>query len=619
MKNKLLIALLALFTCVLFIGRQVQAEESEEVVVADSGYEESYLTYTHGSESPITAETSYLAQQFSGASTIIFEAEFGVTNKYVMSVVLNDSNKASLFSQSTYQKAVLLGSYKGSYLYYDKTKGGEVHCEDVSSLYNDKIDEKTLFFAKTSFKLSVSEDGSITVFAKLTDTKETYLSLGGDEETYNKLSKEYIELYKLENFYPETLIKNGYYIGFNVNMGKLMENDLILYHLEVYDYENGILFADNFSNYEFKDEKGDNGIYVVPSKTLLSKIGTDIVLTKGKEYIVPHFDVNHIKRVVNVGEEIDLSAKLVNLEGEYELTVKNGDEVISPTEGFKYTFTKQGIYKLQYVLGDVNRILTVRAVNRSTQPTVELNFTKEWNQERIDSSNASIVDGKLKLSADGYFLTKGYSEGFILNLKVNSLAEGANLHIVVGKEGNSQYALKLSENGIVFVDYDGTETTYECKNVLEDLSNDNTAYIRVELLGGVLSYSAISSSESKELLNVSLVTIKGIEYVGQVGVMVTGGDLTLSVFQFVNMTSVKDDNTNTVAPELKEEEEEPTEDPIPTGPENPEPGDNEPGDEQPKKSNKLLLIIGIVGGVLVVAAGLVVAMILIRKNKNKAV
>ena len=43
-------------------------------------------------------------------------------------------------------------------------------------------------------------------------------------------------------------------------------------------------------------------------------------------------------------------------------------------------------------------------------------------------------------------------------------------------------------------------------------------------------------------------TIEDIAYVGQVGVRVENGEATLESMQFVNLTSVKDDNTTTEAP-----------------------------------------------------------------------
>ena len=575
MKNKLLILLMTLFTCILCFEREVEAlEYATDSVVVDEGYAESYLTFHHEIDSAITAHANYIEQKFVGQSTIIFEAEFGVTNRYVMSIFLNDSNTATMLSQTTYKKAILFGSCLGGYQYYDN---GECNGSDISTIYNDQISDSTLFYAKTTFKITVSESGSVTVYAKLTESLETYLALGGNETTHAQLSSDFIELYTLEDFYSPELINNGYYIGFNVNMGKLLDNDMILYHLEVYDMENGLLFADNFSKFELAGSSDNNGTYVIPSNVVRGELGKSIVLTKGEAYLVPHFDISHINRVVSVGEAVDLQANLVNLSGDYTLTVTKDGEAVLPSEGMKYIFAEQGIYQLTYTLGDIVRTATIKAINKSTQPTVELNFSKEWNNERIDSKNSSIVDGQLKVADGGYFLTKGFSEGFILNLKLTALSDNAIFKIIVGKSGVNSYVLTLTETGIKFIDYEGNEVNYECENVLAKLSDDTAIYLRIQLLGGKLSYAAIANGESKELLNFSLVEIAGIDYVGQVGVEVTGGEASLALFQFVNMTSVKEDNTNVIAPPLKEDnKEEETKPSDPTEPENPTQPEPEP-------------------------------------------
>ena len=115
------------------------------------------------------------------------------------------------------------------------------------------------------------------------------------------------------------------------------------------------------------------------------------------------------------------------------------------------------------------------------------------------------------------------------------------------------------------------------------------------------------------MLNKAIITINDIVYVGQAGVEVLSGEANISMFQFVNMTSVKDDNTNTIAPDLKptEQPSEPTT-PTPTDPVEPV----EPVDPvEPEKDSKLGLIIGIsCGAVLVIA---LVVVLVIKKKKSK--
>ena len=71
-----------------------------------------------------------------------------------------------------------------------------------------------------------------------------------------------------------------------------------------------------------------------------------------------------------------------------------------------------------------------------------------------------------------------------------------------------------------------------------------------------MTFSAIYENEQRELLGVELFTIDNIVYVGQIGVRAENGEVTLDSMQFVNLTSVKDDNTTTEAPLPKPEDNE---------------------------------------------------------------
>ena len=90
-----------------------------------------------------------------------------------------------------------------------------------------------------------------------------------------------------------------------------------------------------------------------------------------------------------------------------------------------------------------------------------------------------------------------------MNLKFNSATENAKLSIVLGKDGDNKYSLTLTETGITYIDYFGNETLYECDNFIGKLVSNEDVYIRVTLLGGILTFAAISENQSKELLNVN--------------------------------------------------------------------------------------------------------------------
>ena len=514
------------------------------VSAAENTYSESYLTYRSGMGSQLTNHVNYVDKMVSGASSVVIEAKLGENPNSVLAIALGDNNSTTMYSQFSVRKAITFGAYTNGYTYFD---GTDKFGSSTADIYNDGISEKTLFYSKTTYKIDISKNGTVDVYAKLTETKEQFLADGGTEETYNLLSKDFIKLYSLENFYTESFLNSGYYVAFNVKH-KILTEDVVLYHLTVLDGEGGILFADNFTHYGLQGTVSSNGYYAIPSTDLRAQVGTSIVTTVGDEYIVPQFNLDGISRTVNAGATVDLTPKMVNFNDTYSVTVTKGESTVLGADN-KFTFAEQGYYTVEYQsAGGVYRKMTILAINASTQPTVELRFDSESIGDRMVGTNYSISGGLLNLN-NGSFMTKGMSEAFIYTIKVNSLSEGADFSIIIGKDGDKCYSLKLTTDGVSFYDYDGKETKYECKDLVTELVNNRPVKIRVTLMGQKLTFSATFENEQRELLGVELFTIEDIVYVGQIGVEVANGSASIDSMQFVNLTGVKNDNTTTVVPE----------------------------------------------------------------------
>ena len=535
------------------------------VSAAEDSYAESYLTYLHGQGSQITNHVSYVDKMISGASSIVLEAKLGENPDSVLAIALGDNKSTTMYSQFSIRKAITFGSSLKGYTYFDSN---DKFGSSISEIYNDGISEKTLFYSKTTYKIDISKDGTVDVYAKLTEAKEKFLADGGSEETYNILSGDFIKLYSLENFYSESFLNSGYYVAFNVKH-KILTDDVVLYHLTLLDNEGGILFADNFTHYGLEKDNPTNGYYAIPSNDLRAQIGTSIITTVGDEYIVPQFNLDSIPRTVDVGTTVDLTPEMINFNDTYSITVTKDDSTVLDSTN-QFTFAEQGYYTVEYKsVGGVYRKIRILAVNASTQPTVELRFDSESIGDRMVGTNCSVENGFLNLN-NGSFMTKGMSEAFIYTIKVSSLSEGADLSIVFGKDGDKCYSLKLTKEGVSFYDYEGQETKYECKDLVTELLNNRPVKIRVTLMGQKLSFSAIMENEQNELLGVELFTIDNIVYVGQIGVEVANGSASIDSMQFVNLTSVKNDNTTTEVPETPEEDD--------TTPDDPE----EPGEDDTK-------------------------------------
>lgn len=329
--------------------------------------------------------------------------------------------------------------------------------------------------------------------------------------------------------------------------------------------------------------------------------------TEGSEWLFPYIDTSAVATVVYTGVDVDLTARLVNADTvacTVVVTDAAGETVQAGQDG-KYSFDTQGRYTVRYTAGDVGKKIYLTVKNASDQPTVELDFSSAWKQERIESQNAAISEGELVLNGspeeEAYFITKGNSEIFILTVKFVA-AEGEP-SIVFGKTEEGRYSFTLTEDGVVFTDYEGVTTLFESdRDFYGALSEGKYVVCRAEVMSGTANFSAVIEGEPDELIESPVATVGSVAFVGQVGIS-CGANMTADDFRFVNLTSVPNDNTVTeVPPEEKDEDKE----------------DNE-GENDPDDGNGLPVgaIVGIViAAVVVVGGGIVAAVIMIRKNKS---
>lgn len=577
---------------------QVYSDELE--VTVRPAYTESYLTVKKDAGPELTSQLAYVDMKFEGAVTVEIEASFGNAGEGVLNVGFFATNANTTFGSATAESVLRLGASKSGLGYVQG--GTEKKTASIAELYDDGVSDATLFYSKTSFRLELGADGSLKVYAKLIEEEAFYL---GDSRTYSELSADYVLLYTFDDWASAEFIEQGFYFGFGFATANLVD-DVYIWRLSVANEDGAILFGDNFTDFAL-GSGASNGSYYIASSTLRNAIGTRLVRTEGSEWLFPYIDTSAVATVVYTGVEVDLTARLVNADTvacTVVVTDAAGETVQAGQDG-KYSFDTQGRYTVRYTAGDVGKKIYLTVKNASDQPTVELDFSSAWKQERIESQNAAISEGELVLNGspeeEAYFITKGNSEIFILTVKFVA-AEGEP-SIVFGKTEEGRYSFTLTEDGVVFTDYEGVTTLFESdRDFYGALSEGKYVVCRAEVMSGTANFSAVIEGEPDELIESPVATVGSVAFVGQVGIS-CGANMTADDFRFVNLTSVPNDNTVTeVPPEEKDEDKE----------------DNE-GENDPDDGNGLPVgaIVGIViAAVVVVGGGIVAAVIMIRKNKS---
>lgn len=595
----LFVALLCFLSAVwLYIPLSVKAD----------GETEGSMTLKKSGATPLASQLSYVDTLITSASSVEIEMRLGQTGERVFGVGFFSENTSTVYDSAN--KLIQFGACTDGLTYYEN---GVQVTSSISDIYNDTIYTDCLFGARTTFRLELDADGSLTVSAKLTEPEDSFLSLGGSSETYQKLSAEFTVLHEFENFYGSEFVGQGCYVGFYFNKNNMVGEEVTLYSIVLKDSENNIFFGDNFY-YFAKDDNYDNGYYRIMSGTVRAALsdGT-LAVTRVNEFVYPYIDVSGIPQEVYIGEVYDISADFPNY-GEsavktLSITLPDG-QTETPAETEAYTFEQNELYTLKYGCDDATKTVEVYSKYKSTQPTYVTDFSSPWNEERVETAGAAIVNSQLVLNAQqnnpALFLTKGYSETFILTFSLCSLSgTDGTFSAVFGRVGNSAYRFTFTDTEIIYTDNEGNRTPFAVSQNYIDAIGDqeNPLIVRLEKIGDTVTIAAIAGEEPAEKLNIALASVSGVKnVVGQAGIEVTGTDASAAVgkFQFVNMTTVVNDNTTVEAPEVT-----------------PDPGEpaDPPGEDDPNNANDLLWVWILVGCIGVAAVAGIMVILIFRKKK----
>ena len=577
-------------------------------VKADGETTEGSMTLHKSGATTLLSQLSYVDTLITSATSVEIEMRLGKTGERVFGVGFFSGNTKTVFYNT--DKLIQFGACTDGLTYFENASQ---RTSSISDIYNDSVYEDCLFGARTTFRLELDADGSLTVSAKLTETQEDYLRLGGNTETYKKLSADFIELHKFENFYGSGFVGQGCYVGFYFNKNNMVGEEVTLYSIVLKDSENNIFFGDNFY-YFAKDGNYDNGYYRIMSDTVREALDKrTLTVTRVNEFVYPYIDVSGIPQEVYIGEVYDISADFPNY-GEsavktLSITLPDG-QTETPAGPEAYTFEQNGLYTLKYGCDDATKTVEVYSKYKSTQPTYVTDFSSPWNEERVETAGAAIVDSQLVLNAQqnspALFLTKGYSETFILTFSLCSLSgTDGTVSAVFGRVGNSAYRFTFTDTEIIYTDNEGNTTQFAVsQNYIDAIGNKgNSLIVRLEKIGDTVTVAAITSEEPAEKLNIALASVSGVKnVVGQAGIEVAGTDASAAVgkFQFVNMTTVVNDNTTVEAPVVTPDPGEPT---------------DPPGEDDPNNANDLLWVWILVGCIGVATVAGIMVILIFRKKK----
>ncbi len=508
---------------------------------------ESALTFKKDGATTLTSQMSYVNKQIDEAVFVDIEMTLGETKERVLGFGFYEDKANSLCNGSNF---VSFGASKQGIAYFkDNTNQ---FSDSVEALYDDGIIDGCLFGARTTFRLALSKDGDLAVSAKLTETKEAYLAKGGEEATYETLSQDFVSLVSFEGFYATDFVENGCYLGFYFASERMGAGDVTLHKIVISDSNGNVMFGDNFYYYA-KDGASKNEHYSILSTTVKNAIadGT-LTVTRVNPYEYLYIDLTNVSKEVYKGKEYELAPKH-NYGDDATVSITVTDPLGTPTVlsgTTKYTYASVVVYQITYSVDEATKTIDVKCKYPSTQPTVETDFSAAWREDRIESVGASLENGCLQLTPSGEtpasFMTKGYSEAFLCTFSVKSASD---LSIVFGRTELGEYRFTFTPSGVTYTDENGRETAYELSTDYLASLSEGEVTVRLEKLGNTVKLSAKTSADAAEKLNAVLLSVDGVDCVGQVGFEVREGAATFGKFQFVNLTTLVNDNTTTVAPE----------------------------------------------------------------------
>jgi hypothetical protein len=535
-----------------------------EIMLTDLRVEDqpigSFLTLKNDVSYTLSNNMSYVNIPLNGGTIVEFEVRLGATANEFLALGLYPSNSSSVFTNNGYRSVQLGGYNLRSFSKIDNQTIKTVLAKEDCA-YSDAYGEYN-FYNRMSVKLVFLKNGDVDVYVKCTEDEDLFKG-NADIETL----REYIKIETFEGWYGDLIGAGNYYFGWGLATNPQTE-DVDFYKIVIRDLYGNLIFADNFTQYNTQSEKyvitGNAGAASNSVKEAL--IRDKLYLYLGEPLLIPYINTSDVPSLVFTGEEVDVTASLVNFadQSELEAVVQDADDnIIEPAEGLKYVFTKQGIYKVSYQAEDnneaVNSVLFITVINEATQKSAEENFDSgKFNSDYWDYVASAVKDGRLHIYSNStdkaYFTTKNAASYFILTFDLLGIKEGTDsFSIIFGGDSDIQYSINFESGSetITFIYTDGSTIEKNIGiDVFNALSSTGRVTFRIKVLGSKANLYITSASQSYELLEIPIAEFDSILFTGRVGVVTENENgVIIDNVQFVSLVTVKEDNTTDTVPE----------------------------------------------------------------------
>lgn len=331
--------------------------------------------------------------------------------------------------------------------------------------------------------------------------------------------------------------------------------------IEVKDKDGSVVAPKEGNVYAFDAFGTYNAVYTV-------KRGEEVLWTNAADPLVINVarpavsvDTSALPATAFAGDTVDLGVTVINgVDAALTIEVKDSqNNPVQAAEDTEYTLAKQDYYYVTYTVKENGEVvwsnagnphkITVR--NRSAQKSANVNFDDGYadgNAWTLSESGAGVSGGQLLL-VNGSFTTKYASEIYYFTLDVTGISEsGTGFTVLFG----DAYKLKFDgTTGVTFVDYDNAETQHEVgRSAVAALKANKKVTLRLIVKSHTAALCMRIEDESVEVLETPVLTLDNLDFVGRAGIMTEeGSGISVDNVSFVNMTSVKDDNTNPGLPE----------------------------------------------------------------------
>lgn len=391
----------------------------------------------------------------------------------------------------------------------------------------------------TTLKISVTDSGDTTVFALVGDN---YVQI---TDTIEGMYKDEVNGGMYLSFFARTNNATGYIYKITITD----KNDKLVDKADfAYDKVNTETFT--FCGVLGEDFAGEKKMISWQEPT-------------GQYIPVPEVEIltGNVESAAIEGSEVNLVPVVNNMldTDTLDITVVYGETRIKAENGF-YKFETPGVYTVEYVVSGEDGLVkateekTIIVNVPSTQPTAMTNF----NQGYFDGKNfevsgkAGVVDGTLSIKTDekASFMTKGYSESFILTFDVVKYVSG-EISLVLGKIRDNAYVITFKTDGTVSM---GEQVYTLPVNVYELAAQGKTVTVRVRLVAKTAELFLRAEDSSVENINIAVARFTDILITGSAGVSAeTASEFAIDNFRFVALTSVPGENTGEPEPESRPE------------------------------------------------------------------